>query len=164
MVKIRHGRHSAWRGNLTANTGVGTLEGEAFRIRGAVTSGRSVGGTPSALGASGPGSPSLPAMSKLGVLAKITAQPGTRDDVVAALAPMIDVAAKEPGTEVYVMHTANDEPDVVWFYELYSDAAALQAHGGSEAMKQAGGRLAGLVAGRPDLIMVTPVNGAGITV
>jgi quinol monooxygenase YgiN len=102
-------------------------------------------------------------MPKLAILAKITAQPGKRDEVVAALSPMIKTASDEPGTEVYVMHTANDDPDVVWFYELYTDGAAAATHGGSPAMKEAGGRLAGLVAGRPELIMATPVEGTGIT-
>ena len=53
-------------------------------------------------------------------------------------------------------------PDEFWFYELYTDADALKTHGGSPAMKEAGGRLAGLVAGRPELIMLTPTTGTGI--
>src|SRR4051794_12191563 len=103
-------------------------------------------------------------MSKLACLAKITAQPGKRDEVVAALSPMIKAASEEPGTEVYVIHTANDDPDVIWFYELYTDADAMKTHGGSPSMKEAGGRLAGLVAGRPELIMLTPLNGTGISI
>ena len=102
-------------------------------------------------------------MSKLAILAKITAQPGKREEVVAALSPMIQTATDEPGTEVYMLHTANDDPDVIWFYELYTDADAMKAHSGSPAMKEAGGRLAGLVAGRPEITVLTPQNGTGIT-
>ena len=103
-------------------------------------------------------------MSKIAVLAKLTAQPGKRDEIIAAFEPMMKAVADEPGTELYAFHTANDDPDVVGFYELYSDGDALAKHGGSEAMKAAGGRLAGLVAGRPELIMLTPVSAKGLSV
>ena len=101
-------------------------------------------------------------MSKVAVLAKITAQPGKRDDVVAALSPMIDAVKEEPGTLVYAMHTDNAEAEVVWFYELYENQDALAAHGGSQAMKETGGRLAGLVGGRPELFMLSPVGAKGL--
>jgi len=102
-------------------------------------------------------------MSKTAILAKLTAQPGKRDELVEALGPLVEAVDQEPGTELYVLHTSATEPDVVWFYELYTDQDSLQAHSKSEAMKQVGGRLAGLLAGPPDLIPVTPLRAAGIT-
>jgi quinol monooxygenase YgiN len=101
-------------------------------------------------------------MPNVAVLAKISAQPGKRDEVVAALAPMIEAVKEEPGTLVYAMHTDNADADVVWFYELYDSQDSLAAHGGSQAMKEAGGRLAGLVGGRPELFMLTPVGAKGL--
>jgi quinol monooxygenase YgiN len=101
-------------------------------------------------------------MSNVAVLAKITAQPGKRDEVVAALSPMVDAVKDEPGTLVYAMHTDNAEADVIWFYEVYDSQDSLAAHSGSQAMKEAGGRLAGLVGGRPELFMLTPVAAKGI--
>src|SRR5580765_6924220 len=103
-------------------------------------------------------------MSKVAVLAKLKAQPGKRDELVAAMSPMLDAVKDEPGTEVYALHTDNGDADVIWFYELYVDSDALAAHSGSEAMKAAGGRLAGLVAGRPELFMLTPNAAKGLTV
>ena len=102
-------------------------------------------------------------MSKPAVIAKLTAQDGKRDELVAAFGRMIDhVTANEPGTEVYVLHTDNADPNVAWFYEMYTDEAALGAHGTSDMMKSVGRELAGLMAGRPELIMLTPVTGKGL--
>lgn len=101
-------------------------------------------------------------MAKLAVIAKITALPGKRADVVDALRPVVTATGDEPGTLLYSMHTDKGEDDVVWFYELYADEAALATHGGSEAMKQAGGQLRDKVAGRPELHMLDIVDGKGI--
>jgi quinol monooxygenase YgiN len=102
-------------------------------------------------------------MAKLAVIARITALPGKRDEVMDALRPVVAATRGEPGTLVYAMHTDKAEEDVVWFYELYADDAALAAHGGSEAMKQAGGELRGKVAGRPELHMLDLVDGKDVS-
>jgi quinol monooxygenase YgiN len=101
-------------------------------------------------------------MSKTAILAKLTAQSGKRDELVEALGPLVDAVNGEAGTELYVLHTSPTDPDVVWFYELYTDQESLQAHSKSDAMKQVGSRLAGLLAGPPDLIPVTPLRAAGV--
>src|SRR4051794_16671719 len=101
-------------------------------------------------------------MSKTAILAKLTAQSGQRDELIEALGALVTAVESEPGTELYVLHESATEPDVVWFYELYTDQSALEAHSGSAAMKEVGGRLAGLLAGRPELIPVTPVRAAGL--
>jgi len=103
-------------------------------------------------------------MPKVAVVAKLTAQPGKRDELVAVLSEVVASAAGEPGTEVYSMNTDKSEADVVWFFELYADDAALAAHSGSDAMKTAGPKLAGLVAGRPELHLLEPVVGKGLPV
>ena len=103
------------------------------------------------------------AMSKPAVIAKLTAQDGKREELVAAFGRMIDhVTANEPGTEVYVLHTDNADPNVAWFYELYTDQAALGAHSTSDTMKSVGRELAPLMAGRPEIIVLTPAAGKGL--
>jgi quinol monooxygenase YgiN len=59
---------------------------------------------------------------------KMTAQPGRRDELLAALQALVDGAADEPGTLVYSFHTVDGEPDVVCSYELFVDEDALAAH------------------------------------
>lgn len=96
------------------------------------------------------------------LLAKITAQPGKRAELVEALRSMVSTAEAEPGTVQYVLHTDDRDEDVVWFYERYADAAALDAHATSEAMKQLGASVRELAAARPELIPLTIVAGKGL--
>ena len=64
-------------------------------------------------------------MSKVAVIAKITALPGLRDEVVAVLSEVVEATTSEPGTLVYAMNVDKADDDVIWFYELYTDEAAL---------------------------------------
>ena len=101
-------------------------------------------------------------MAKVAMVAKMTAAPGKRDELVEALGPLHEAVAGEEGTEIYALHLDAADADVVWFYELYTDGDALAAHGGSEAMKAMGPRFASLLAGRPELIFLTPVQAKGL--
>jgi quinol monooxygenase YgiN len=96
------------------------------------------------------------------VLAKLTALEGKRPDLVEVLRSMVEATHSEDGTQLYAMHTANDDEVTVWFYERYADADALKTHSTSDAMKAVGPHLAGLVAGRPELIMLTDVASKGL--
>ena len=102
-------------------------------------------------------------MEKVAVLAKLTAAPGKRDELVAAFGPMFEAVAGEEKTEIYALHLDAGDDDVAWFYELYTDQEGFNAHGTSEAMKTIGGSLGGLLAGRPELIFLTPVQAEGIS-
>ena len=97
-------------------------------------------------------------MPKVAVVATLTAQPGKRDELVEAMSSLFDAVRDEQGTEVYALHTVENEPDKVVFYELYADTDALSAHSRSDAMKAAGPALTGLLAGRPELLMLTPAR------
>ena len=101
-------------------------------------------------------------MAKVAMVAKMTAAAGKRDELVEALGSLSDAVAEEEGTEIYALHLDAADADVVWFYELYRDGDALAAHGGSEAMKAIGPQLASLLAGRPELIFLTPVRAKGL--
>jgi quinol monooxygenase YgiN len=85
-------------------------------------------------------------VGSIALFGKITAHPGKGDELVAAFAPLFAHAETEPGTEVYVLHRAQDDPDVLMFYELYTDAAALEAHRTSEAMAAAAQQFGPLIA------------------
>ena len=101
-------------------------------------------------------------MARISVIAKITALPGKRAEVVDVLRDVVSGTDKEPGTLVYAMNTDKADDDVIWFYELYTDDAALGVHGEGEAMEAAGPRLRDKVAGRPELHVLELVQAKGL--
>jgi quinol monooxygenase YgiN len=104
-------------------------------------------------------------MSKVAAIAKLTAADGQRDALVKVMDQLVDAAADEAGTEVYNLHLDNKDENVIWFYELYTDRDAFKAHGNSETMQGVIGQLgSGLLAGAPEMNMVTPHRSAGIDV
>jgi quinol monooxygenase YgiN len=75
------------------------------------------------------------------------AHPGRRAELLEVLRELVAAAgADEPGTLVYVMHEAADDPDLVVSYELFADEAALEAHQASPIVASVMPRLRPLVA------------------
>lgn len=101
-------------------------------------------------------------MSKVAVIAKIPAQPGKRDALVAALQAALDNAAGEADTLMYILHEDSTDPDLIWFYEMYTDQDAFVAHGTSDAFKAIGASLRDLAGGRPELTFLKPLGGKGL--
>jgi quinol monooxygenase YgiN len=100
-------------------------------------------------------------MPKPAVVARLVATPGKREELLEALGALVAAAHDEPGTELYVMLRDSDE-DTVWFWELYTDKAAADAHSTSDTMKSIGGKLGGLVAAAPEIRFLEPVKGKGL--
>ena len=101
-------------------------------------------------------------MSKISVIAKLTAVDGKGAELEAALGDLIDAAEEEAGLEIYSVHRAHDEPGVYWFFELYADDDAVAVHGKGDRMRAAMGALGGLLAARPEVIRMTPVTAKGL--
>ncbi|MEO6652701.1 MAG: putative quinol monooxygenase [Ilumatobacteraceae bacterium] len=101
-------------------------------------------------------------MSKISVIAKLTAAAGSTDDLGTALADLIEAANDEHGLEIYSVHRANDEADTFYFFELYRDGDAIDEHGKGDAMKAAMAAVGTLLAGRPEVIRMTPVAAKGL--
>jgi quinol monooxygenase YgiN len=101
-------------------------------------------------------------MSDIVYIVKLTTAPGRRDEALAALGKLVDAAESEPGTLSYAMHTDAADADVIWFYEVYADQAAFEAHSGSPTMAEIGAALGGgLVAALPELHRVDVVRRKG---
>ncbi len=101
-------------------------------------------------------------MSKISVIAKLTAAEGKSEDLEVALRAVIAAASEEDGLEVYGAHAVDDEPGAYYFFELYQDRAALDVHGKGDGMRAAMGAFAGLLAGRPEVTYMTPVASKGL--
>jgi quinol monooxygenase YgiN len=98
------------------------------------------------------------------VIFKLSAQPGKRDELVAAFDDLLKAVDDEPGTIAYLVHTVDNDPDSLWFYEFYPDKAANEAHAASDALKAVFPKVAPLIAGRPEITMLTPVAGKGLPI
>jgi len=102
-------------------------------------------------------------MSKVVVIAKITALEGKRDELVAAMGPMMDhVEANEPDTLAYILNEDAGDENVLWMYEEYTSQEALAAHSSSEAMKEMGMALRPFAGARPEITLLNPVRGKGL--
>jgi quinol monooxygenase YgiN len=90
------------------------------------------------------------------------AHAGRRAELLELVRELVDAAATdEPGTLVYVMHEAADDPDVVVSYELFADEAALDAHRDSPAVAAVMPRLNALVA-EGSFRRLTPAHAKGL--
>lgn len=103
-------------------------------------------------------------MSKIALIAKLTAAEGKADELKASLASLIDAAAEEAGLEVYAAHSDSKDPNVVWFYELYAGDDALAVHGRGDRMKPAMKALGSLLGGRPEVHQLSPIVAKGLDV
>ena len=100
---------------------------------------------------------------KVAVHVKLTAAEGKGPELVDAFASLYEGPLDaEEGTVLHVIHQTKDDPDVIVFYELYADQAAYTAHGSGEALKSVYPKLAGLVAGRPEMVVLLPRNAKGL--
>ena len=95
-------------------------------------------------------------VGQVALLARFTANEGRADELVAAFEPLIDQVRNEPGTLLYVMNRAKDNPNAFWVTELYADDDAFTAHGASDAMANAMPVLAPLIA-ESELVIGEPV-------
>ena len=96
------------------------------------------------------------------IVAKISAKPGKRDELVTALQAMLDHVENETGTLVYILHKDTGNDDDLWFYEQYESQEAFQAHSTSDAMKALGAAVRDLAAARPDLTVLEVVGVKGL--
>ena len=71
-------------------------------------------------------------MSHVAIVARVTVKEGRADQYVAAFAPLLEQAKKEPGTLLYALHRSKDDPHVFWTTEVYADGDAFAAHTASE--------------------------------
>lgn len=96
----------------------------------------------------------------LAVFAKLTAKEGRGDELVAALQDELAAVHREPGTITYIAHRDEGRPDEVWFYELYTDQHAFEAHRHSDSMTALASKLAGLLDGPLQTARGVPLEGS----
>ena len=100
-------------------------------------------------------------MAEIAFIVKLTAAEGKRDEALSTLGKLVAATESEDGTIQYLMHTEVAEPHVIWFYELYADQAAFEAHATSTTMAEVMRALAGLLDGPADMRQLDLVQRKG---
>jgi len=99
---------------------------------------------------------------KVALIARITVQPDAAADAETALRRLVDAAGDEPGTVEYILNREGDSGSF-WFYEVYADQAAFDAHGENPALGEVFGTLGALLAEPPEMHLLTPVQAKHLT-
>jgi len=89
------------------------------------------------------------------IFTRLTAAPGRGSDLLRILEELAIATRAEPGNEIFVVHTARDDPDVVLGYEVFRDDDALTAHRATDAVRVAQDRLGDLLAEAPVITYAT---------
>ncbi|OYQ30033.1 antibiotic biosynthesis monooxygenase [Sandarakinorhabdus cyanobacteriorum] len=88
----------------------------------------------------------------IGVVATIRIQDGKAEEFEAVFRTLTAaVRANEPGNICYQLTKSKTEANTYKVLELYADADALKAHGGSDHFKAAGHGIGACLAGRPEI-------------
>jgi quinol monooxygenase YgiN len=77
-------------------------------------------------------------------MVKCVAKDGRAEELVELLGRMAAVASRDDGTELYVVHRARQDGNVVFIYELYRDKEALKLHQANAQLRDLGRGMAEL--------------------
>ena len=100
-------------------------------------------------------------MSAVACIAKVSAAPGKRAELAAAMQLALDNVEEEPGTRYYILHEDSGNEDLLWLYELYEGPDHLDAHRNAPWFADLGPAIRPFLAGRPELTFVKPIAGKG---
>ncbi len=94
-----------------------------------------------------------------GLLGKMYAVPGQRDQMVAIL---LENTGAMPGCLSYVVATDPKEPDAIWITEVWDDEASHKASLSMPSVRAAIGRAKPLIASFGEHHVTVPVGGHGL--
>ncbi|MBF6175760.1 putative quinol monooxygenase [Nocardia blacklockiae] len=88
----------------------------------------------------------------IAVIAELTVQDGKGAELESVVADLVEqIRQNEPGNRAYQLVRSQEDANAYRIFELYDDAAALEAHGKSDHFRAAGKQLATLLAGAPKI-------------
>ncbi|MCU1645251.1 MAG: hypothetical protein JWN03_5526 [Nocardia sp.] len=91
-------------------------------------------------------------------VARLTALPGYRDQVLARMRSLEDVIRQEDGCLAYLVHTENDHPNTIVVYESWASQTALDAHHKTAHMELFAKSTMPLVDWPPQQDLLTPLT------
>ena len=100
---------------------------------------------------------------RIGRYVRMEARPGHRDALAATLLRFANRLREDPGCELYVINTAEGDPDAVWITEVWTDKASSDRALGGPLGQADVHEVVELLAGPPDLVELRPLGGTGLT-
>jgi quinol monooxygenase YgiN len=94
-----------------------------------------------------------------GLIAKMTASPGKRDELISILLESITTM---PGCLSYVIAQDTSDANAIWITEAWDSKASHEASLSLPSVKEAIAKGRPLIAGFSDRIVTTPVGGTGL--
>jgi len=96
----------------------------------------------------------------ISVIAKIPLQDGKADEFTEAFKEIAKGVATEEGNFLYSLSFSKKEPNMAVIMERYQDKDALGAHSQSDHYKAFGAKIAGIVAGAPEVVIMREIAAA----
>jgi quinol monooxygenase YgiN len=103
-------------------------------------------------------------MSKVGVIAVAVAAPGRADAVADRLKRAVTAMHAEGGTEIYSVHRDAKDERTFWFFELYTDRAAMVEHARGDALRELLAELEPLLEKGSEIHVVVPQAAKGLAI
>jgi quinol monooxygenase YgiN len=94
-----------------------------------------------------------------GLIGKMTAVPGKRDDLIAVL---LEGVATMPGCLSYIVAKDTGDANAIWITEAWDSKASHEASLSLPSVKEAIAKGRPLIAGFSDRVVTTPVGGTGL--
>jgi quinol monooxygenase YgiN len=94
-----------------------------------------------------------------GLIGKMTAAPGKRDELVSIL---LEGAAGMPGCLSYIVAKDASDANAIWITEAWESKASHEASLSLPSVKEAIAKGRPLIAGFSDRVVTTPIGGAGL--
>ncbi|MDE8346912.1 MAG: putative quinol monooxygenase [Acidocella sp.] len=99
-------------------------------------------------------------MSEIHVFATVIAQPGKEGELQAVLETLVTATRQEPGNLHYMLHTSVKTPGTFYFFEVYKDQSAADAHMASPHFAAAVAKAGALLAAPPSIIETKKIAGS----
>jgi quinol monooxygenase YgiN len=101
-------------------------------------------------------------MARYGLIGNMQAQPGKRDELLAILLEGATLVAAAPGCDLWTVNISPDDPDSIWFYELWRSEADHDASLTDARIRAVIDRARQLIAGFGQRVVLHALGGKGI--
>jgi quinol monooxygenase YgiN len=101
----------------------------------------------------------MPSSKQVQVFAALTALPGKEAELRETLTALVAPTRAEPGNSSYMIHEDINKPGSFWFFEIYKDQEAVDAHMKSPYLAAALSKAKPILAAEPLIVSAKLIAG-----